>query len=250
MSQLRRSPDLGQRPDCILLHVTHADWSDVRERLARLAAAPGSAEVHGSCDHGWELEPPLTAEELAEAESQLRVELPGEYRSFLLEAGRGGAGPAYGLFPMRRISGRWQWEGDGASLTDLNTLGQPFPHIEAFNPAEGLPESPDEADYDSAEEFSAAEDTYWEHHNEVALDPKHSIGLLYLCHFGCALREALVVSGPTRGQMWADDTADDGGFRPLHDDDGMPLGFTRWYRRWLDTAESQVSSHISRSTPK
>ncbi|MCX4390878.1 hypothetical protein OG777_28680 [Micromonospora peucetia] len=67
--------------------------------------------------------------------------------------------------------------------------------------------------------------------------PEHSIGLFYLCHLGCALREALVVTGPQRGRIWADDTAESGGFRPLRDDDGTPLGFARWYRRWLEAAE-------------
>ncbi|MGX1615190.1 hypothetical protein ACWIF8_15015 [Micromonospora chalcea] len=31
------------------------------------------------------------------------------------------------------------------------------------------------------------------------------------------------------------------GFRPLHDHDGTPLGFARWYRRWLEQAEDQVA---------
>jgi hypothetical protein len=221
--------------------VTHSDWSDVRDRLTRLAATPGAGDVFGSSSHCWKLEPPLGAEDLAEAETQLRVTLPGEYRSFLLEAGRGGAGPAYGLFPMRRVGGRWKWEGDSPDLTDLDTLDQHFPYVEAFNPAEGLPEPPDGADYVSEEEFTAAEDVYWEQHDAVVFKPEHSLGLLYLCHLGCALREALVVTGPARGQMWADDTAEGGGLRPLRDDNGKPLGFARWYRHWLDTAQDQMS---------
>ncbi|WP_327645637.1 SMI1/KNR4 family protein [Micromonospora zamorensis] len=222
--------------------MTRSDWSDVRERLARLAAAPSAVDAFESSGHGWQLEPPMRAEELAEAEAQLQVELPGEYRSFLLEAGRGGAGPTYGLFPMRRTNGRWQWEGDGANLTDLDTLGQPFPHVVAFNPADDLPEPPDEANYPSVDEFNAAEDEYWEQHDAIVFKPEHSIGLLYLCHLGCALREALVISGPARGQMWADDTADGGGFRPLLDDDGTPLDFARWYRRWLNEAETSTDA--------
>lgn len=222
--------------------VTRSDWSDVRERLARLASAPGADEVFGASSHRWKLEPPLSADELAEVETQLQVELPGEYRSFLLAAGRGGAGPTYGLFPLRRLDGRWRWEGDGAELTDLDALTQPFPHVEAFNPADGLPDPPDEADYDSEEQFNAAEDAYWEQHDSIVFKPEHSIGLLCLCHLGCAMREALVVTGPARGQMWADDTASDGGYRPLRDDDGTPLGFARWYRRWLDAAETSARS--------
>ncbi|MFS1299756.1 SMI1/KNR4 family protein [Streptosporangium longisporum] len=224
--------------------MTHSDWSNVRERLAQLAAAPGAGVVFGSVSHGWTLEPPLGIDELAEVEAQLRTELPGEYRSFLLQAGRGGAGPAYGLFPVRRVDGRWKWEGDGADLTDVDTLDQPFPHIEAFNPADALPPPPDEEAFDSAEEFTAAEDAYWEQHAAVVHHPRHSIGLLYLCHLGCALREVLVVNGPARGRMWVDNTADDDGFRPLFDEDGKPLGFARWYRRWLGAAEDQVSHGV------
>jgi len=222
--------------------MTGTDWSDVRGRLARLASDPRTTRIFGAggaAGHGWRLEPPLTATELRNLEDQLGVELPGEYRSFLVEASAGGAGPAYGLFPVHRKDGRWLWEGDGADLTDLGTLSQPFPHTGAFNPADGLPDPPAEADYDTVEAYEAAAEAFWARRQEVVFRPEHSIGLLYLCHLGCAYREALVVSGPARGQMWADDTTTDGGFRPLADDVGTPLGFTRWYRQWLDNSEAQ-----------
>ncbi|MGR6913277.1 SMI1/KNR4 family protein [[Actinomadura] parvosata] len=224
--------------------MTQTDWSDLPERLARLSAT-GTDTVFGATDHRWRLAPPLTPAELADLEAQLARQLPAEYRSFLLQVGRGGAGPAYGLFPVHHVNGRWQWEGDGADLIDLSG---PFPHVEAFNPADDLPEPPDEAHFDSPEAFTEAEDAYWARHDTLVFDPGHSIGLLYLCHFGCAYREALVITGPARGQMWADDTAADGGFRPLYDEDGQRLGFARWYRRWLDAAEqlSHEKSHDQR----
>jgi hypothetical protein len=218
-------------------------WSDVRERIERLATDANAEKIFGARRHRWRLEPPLSAAELGEVEDQLRVRLPGEYRSFLLEAGAGGAGPAYGLFPVARSGGRWRWAGDGADLTALGSLAQPFPHVEAFNPADGLPDPQCEEDYDSVEALNAAEDAYWEQRLEVVCRPEHSTGLLYLCHLGCAYREALVVSGPARGQMWADDTAADGGFRPLTDADRGPLGFIRWYRQWLDNAEAQLAGY-------
>jgi hypothetical protein len=220
--------------------VIGSDWSDVRARLSRLSAHPNAGAVFGAAGHQWQCEPPLTAEELADLESQLGVELPGEYRAFLVQVSRGGAGPAYGLFPLRRADGGWRWDGDGADLTDLQTLSRPFPRTDAVNPADGLPDPPDEADFASEEEFNEAEDAYWERHDTVAYSPEHTVGLLYLCHLGCAYREAIVVSGPTRGQMWADDSADDGGYRPIREADGGPMGFGRWYRRWLEQAEEQV----------
>ncbi|MEV4098218.1 SMI1/KNR4 family protein [Streptosporangium saharense] len=216
--------------------MTRHDWSGVRERLSRLAAAPGAEAVFGSNKHKWVLEAPLSAEELADLEGQLRVELPEEYRSFLLRVGRGGAGPSYGLFPVRRVDGRWRWEGDGADRTSLDILDQPFPHVEAFNPAS----PPDKADFGSVEEFETARHEYWEWYETTLDDFQHSIGLLYLCHLGCAHQEALVVTGPARGQMWADGLTGDEGFWPLRDDEGEPIGFARWYLRWLEETEAKV----------
>jgi hypothetical protein len=86
--------------------VTRADWPEVRERIAGLAAEPTASSIFGFEDHRCQLEPPLSATELAEIEAQIRVRLPSEYRSFLLEVSRGGAGPAYGLFTPRRVNGR------------------------------------------------------------------------------------------------------------------------------------------------
>lgn len=221
--------------------VTGHDWSDVRQKLGLLAAAPTADEVFGADGHSWELEPPLTPAELAELEGQFEVELPAEYRSFLLQAGRGGAGPAYGLFPPRRVDGRWQWEGDGADMTTPDSLVRPFPYTEAFNQADDVPEMPEEDDFTSAEEYATAEEAWWEQHNAIMYDEAHFVGLLYLCHKGCALRDVLVVTGPARGTMWADGTAEEGGLEPLLDDDGTPLGFAGWYRRWLNKATERVA---------
>ncbi|MFI7536861.1 hypothetical protein [Streptosporangium sp. NPDC049376] len=56
---------------------------------------------------------------------------------------------------------------------------------------------------------------------------------------GCSHLEGLLVTGPARGRMWANSIMSDEGFQPLFDD-GAPLGFARWYLRWLEEAEAQV----------
>jgi hypothetical protein len=254
------------------------DWSDVRPRLAELARRTEAAKIFGAVSHAWASEPPLTAGELAELESQLGAELPAEYRSFLLEVSRGGAGPAYGLFPLRRVDGRWEWQGDGASRADDAALTRPFGHIRAFNPLADRPTRPEalqnedaawETHDDALHAFNPLtdrptrpealqnEDAAWETHD----DALHSQGLLNLCDLGCALYEALVLSGPSRGQMWADDTADGGGFRPLQNPDGSRMTFADWYRQWLnestaqiggpapDNPEGQYRSALTRKTP-
>ena len=53
-------------------------------------------------------------------------------------------------------------------------------------------------------------------------------GTLVLCHEGCGYLHLLVVTGPTRGQMWLDAQCSDGGIVPLGVD------FLDWYERWLD----------------
>jgi SMI1/KNR4 family protein SUKH-1 len=218
--------------DASVRAVIEIDWSDVQPRIEILEGFAGSAKVFGATSHGWQLEPPLTTQEVVDLESQIGARLPAEYRSFLLQVSRGGAGPAYGLFPVRRVDGRWKWEGDGASLNDSGALGQPFGHIRAFNPADDLPPQP---------EIGHDEEAWWELHDKLLYDPAHSAGLLYLCHLGCALREALVVSGPSRGQMWADDTADEAGFHPLRNPDGSRMTFADWYRTWLAKSEQAAA---------
>lgn len=223
----------GTSRPTIVPRMTSIDWSGVRDRVAELADRPEDS-VFGANGHHFLLEPPLSQDELAELEEQIGVQLPEEYRSFLLEVSRGGAGPAYGLFPLRRIDGRWRWEGDGAELTELTRLGEPFPYTGFFDPAADLPDPPEEEDYASTEEFDAAQDAYAELHDRVAYDPRHTVGTIYLCHLGCAYRHLLVVSGPERGAVWADDTAGDGGLKPLTDARGDRVGFARWYLDWLD----------------
>jgi hypothetical protein len=102
-------------------------WAGIRERVVALGVQPASSEVFGSRGHRWVLEEPLTEDGLAELEEQMGVRLPEEYRTFLRHVTAGGAGPAYGLFPVRRVQGRWRWEGDGADLADLSLLAEPFP---------------------------------------------------------------------------------------------------------------------------
>ncbi len=52
---------------------------------------------------------------------------------------------------MGRKGDGWRWFGDGADLTEMDQLAEAFPRTEAFNPAEGFPEPPDEAESEEVE---------------------------------------------------------------------------------------------------
>jgi len=84
--------------------VITSDWSDVPGRLANLSTHPNAGSVFGANGHQWRPEPPLTKDELAELESQLGIDLPREYRAFLLQISRGGAGPAYVAVHRDRVN--------------------------------------------------------------------------------------------------------------------------------------------------
>ncbi|MEU6058494.1 SMI1/KNR4 family protein [Streptomyces sp. NPDC047097] len=214
-------------------------WAGMRRRVGAVGDRVGAEGVFGALGHRWALEEPLTAEELADLEAGTGVRLPEEYRSFLLEVGAGGAGPGYGLFPLRREEGRWRLEGDGADLADLSRLAEPFPE-RGPDPellAALLAECPEEEDFDDIEEFDEAYEAWDERWGAVLFAPERTTGALVLSQLGCARREWLVVSGVHRGTMWSDRRADDADLAPLTHEDGTPVTFARWYRGWLESAE-------------
>lgn len=219
--------------------MTDHQWAGVRRRIEATGARSGAA-VFGAAQHGWVLEKPLSEGELGELEAQIGVRLPEEYRTFLLHVGAGGAGPAHGLFPVRRIQERWRWEGDGADMTDLSRLAEPFPDhgpdpelLDAL-----LSERPEEEDFDVIEDFDDAIEAWDERWDAVMFAPERTVGAVTICHLGCAQRELLVISGRHRGTVWSDRRVDDVDLEPLLDDDGRPLTFARWYTGWLrDAAE-------------
>ncbi|MER5638053.1 SMI1/KNR4 family protein [Kitasatospora sp. NPDC002227] len=226
----------------------NSTWLGIRERVQSLGADARSSRVFGSVGHGFVLDDPLGAAELADLEARLGVELPEEYRQFLLQVGAGGAGPGYGVFPVRRTDGRWQWEGDGADLADLHRLAEPFPvrHPAAEQVEQLLAERPEEEDFAETEAFDEAEETWDEHWGRTMFSPDRTAGAIVLAHLGCALREWLVVTGPERGRIWTDHRTDDMDLIPLLDDQEQPVTFARWYLTWLEQSERTTSKRAGR----
>lgn len=198
--------------------------------------------MSGSDGHRWTLEAPLTDEELAELEAQVSVRLPEDYRDFLTSVGAGGAGPAYGLFPVRRVRGRWCWEGDGADLADPTLLSRPFPdHGPAPEALDSLlAERPVEEDFDEIEDFDDAFEAWDERWGVLMFAPERTVGAIVISHLGCAQREWLIISGTHRGTIWSDCRVDDADLVPLFAR-GEPVTFTRWYTNWL--AEAELTAH-------
>jgi hypothetical protein len=115
-----------------------------------------------------------------------------------------------------------------------------FPHTAAWNldgdPVWDREPDKDEPGWDEAygrwrDEF---EQLYW--------DPRWTAGAICLHHDGCALRTWLVVTGPERGHMWYDATADDQGLSPVEIGRRKRVTFTQWYESWLDKSLASLRS--------
>ncbi|MEV6264845.1 SMI1/KNR4 family protein [Streptomyces sp. NPDC051784] len=219
-------------------------WVGVRERVLALTASPAGDRVFGATGHTFSLEDPLTPAELADLECQTGVSLPGEYRDFLLHVGAGGAGPSYGVYPVRLVRGRWRWEGDGAELADLSRLAEPFPREGADAEAVRLllSECPDEEDFEQVEDFDDAFEAWEERWEPLMWSADRTVGAVVISTLGCAAREWLIMSGPERGRIWSDNRVDDEDLKPLLDDTGAPMTFTCWYLTWLEKAERHLAS--------
>jgi len=214
------------------------DWSGVRDRIDALRRHPDHDQVFGSKGHGFRLEPRLTSGDVADVERTLGIALPADYRSFLTDVGAGGAGPFYGLFPLRRGARGWEWHGDGAELTDRSRLGEPFPveRVPAGVLAELLAVRPKADDFETDEELDEAFDEWDERLEALLYQPSMSVGAICLTDEGCAYRDWLVVSGPAAGTMWEDPRCLDQEFQPIQPN----RNFRDWYLDWLGASEHTV----------
>ncbi|MFD5465720.1 SMI1/KNR4 family protein [Kitasatospora sp. NPDC127059] len=182
------------------------DVEGVRAQLWELAQADPQNERFGAGRHRYRLDPPVAEAEVARFERAHGFELPLSYRTFITTVGRGGAGPAYGLY---------RWGGDvwarlqsdlGADWAD--EFAVPFPHAERFQPWPELEVCARHAPDDEA------------------FDPCWFTGSMVLAELGCGGFLRLVVTGEASGQVWSDDLAYGEGLNPGPD-------FADWYLDWL-----------------
>jgi hypothetical protein len=160
----------------------------------------------GVASHRFEMNPPLDRRALRAFEQEHGVEIPADYRAFLLEVGNGGAGPYYGLFPLER------W--DDASF-DLGN-DRPADYLSKPSPLE--PEM--------------AFDEDWVKKLTRPYEERYG-GAIAIGTQGCSYETLLIVSGEYRGSVCYVDLDD----QPprFRDSD-----FISWYERWLDVTLSGV----------
>jgi uncharacterized protein (TIGR02996 family) len=186
-----------------------------RIKVKLRTAVRGNFEPFGAELHGFRRRRRLAERQVASFEQHHAVELPPEYRAFITGVTNGGAGPGYGLYSLAESVSN---EPRGRVPDDF--LRTPFRHRRAYNPHE---------DSKLASFWRRVESGDIEEDEADRRYLYQAAGTLVLCHEGCGILHVLVVTGPSRGEVWVDDRCNDQGFFPLE------VGFLDWYERWLDS---------------
>lgn len=181
------------------------DLASVRSRLALLMECDPDVQVFGASSHHYKLSPPYARSELEAIERELGVTLPADHRAFLLEMGRAGAGPYYGLIePGPLIEPLFVREGER-----FPRASSPFPFTR-------------EAPFDAP----------------LPAGAQRYDGCILLAQHGCGYASLLVVSGPSAGEVWSDFSEGQGALVP------EAPSFLAWYRGWLDAAFYEWASEM------
>lgn len=212
-------------------------WAGVRDRIQRLAALSGSDSVFGARGHGFRLGPVMEEEQLRSLETALGVDLPAQYRSFLLQVGAGGAGPDYGLVTPVLGDRGWQWRGVGLAHsgqpTTAELAGRPFVAEALQKELDALDaQEPKSEAYATDEAFHQAF-AAWDARYEELYDAQEA-GVVFLSEQGCGYSSLLVMTGPHAGAVWEDSRPADCGIVATGHD------FAQWYMRWLVRTEQQL----------
>lgn len=226
---------------------------DILSRLQTLKLLDLDCSCFAAKSHWYDLNPPLSKEEVAQVEAKHGCRFPDEYRRFITEIGNGGAGPAYGVFPLGmqdRSHDLSRWDEGYALIGDLS---RPFPLHAAWNLPEDFwrqqPDPPEDMPIDEQDRLHEA----WEKKLESDYYATSiTDGAIPICHEGCALRNWLVVAGPLAGTVWRDLRADNKGIEPFLNEDGTRMGFNDWYLHWVtqniqQVTESQAQSRFAKA---
>ncbi|MEW2574409.1 SMI1/KNR4 family protein [Streptomyces sp. NPDC047070] len=164
--------------------------------------------------------PPLSEAEIREAETELGIAFPDQYREYLLRQSAGGA-----VNRLCRSAAGWGWQGD--SRTNYDLLTTDFPHPDSYRAYEDELDArePLTQDFPDHNAYQAAREQ-WDAEYGVFQERKTS-GAVFIQDNGCGFSTLLVVTGLHRGSLWFDGRATCDQILPLNLR-GQPVSFMDW----------------------
>ncbi|QDH23571.1 hypothetical protein [Saccharibacillus brassicae] len=172
-------------------------------KLKMAARKDSGFKEFGANRHGYRMNEPITAEEIAGFEASIKAALPAEFAQFLQTVGNGGAGPYYGISPLH-LSGSFGDPG-GECVLEPGMAPERWQEITAFL---------DDPSLDEAGKKSRESELYG--------------GLLAIGEMGWTFEMMLVLQGPCRGRVVYVDRNHQIPFFTYE------VNFLEWYERWLD----------------
>ncbi|HBY88238.1 MAG TPA: hypothetical protein DEO86_20490 [Colwellia sp.] len=157
----------------------------------------------------------LDTDELSKFEQSFGITLPEDYRNYINKISNGGDGLLYGFLTLEEsieVTRRF-----GKGLPD-DIFSTEFPHVSSYNPAE------DSYWEELSDQVSRKEISYEDYISEYRYV---NAGTLPIFSGGCGTFVRLVITGPSRGQIWGDDEHNDNGYVPVEKD------FITWIEKFL-----------------
>lgn len=180
---------------------------NIKVKLKKLKKQDKKLKVFGAEDHKYKSKK-VSEIKIVKLEQKIGIELPIEYKLFLLKIGTG-AGPDYGLFTLKKTLKELDiW---GKDLSEQNT-NKPF----------------DLLNTDAKELIKKKIENRKEFYYKRL---KTANGILPIATEGCTYYSYLVLTGQQKGKVWGID---------VNNYDTMPAGLTKefsfleWYENWLD----------------
>jgi hypothetical protein len=202
----------------------------IKNKLELLRKLDKRCSLFGSSTHRYQLNPPLSIENVRRFELEQSITLPTDYVKFFTIIGNGGAGPFYGLEP---IENSLFDDLDYKRPDSLLNPAKPFLHSKPWN----LDFEPTVDEEENEEEYQIQFDQF----QEKYYDREQMNGVIAICNYGCAVNLHLVVNGQEYGHIWTDDRGSNNGIYPSHElGNKEKITFLNWYELWLDNSLSKM----------
>lgn len=182
---------------------------EIRSGLKRLKKKDKKLKVFGADSHKYKSKK-VSEKKLTAFEQTLGTKLPEEFRSFLIEIGRG-AGPDFGILKLKRM------------MQELAIWKKYLSEQEAAKPF----------DFSNTDARELTEKKVKNEEEFYHKTLKTANGVLPIATEGCSFYFYLVLSGEQKGKVWGID-AD--GFNTMPAGLTKELSFLDWYEDWLDNS--------------